>query len=1058
MFYADLHVHSKFSRATSKDCTLEQLAYWARRKGLTVIGTGDFTHPAWFCEIKEKLIPAEPGLFRLRSDLEKEIEQRLAPSCRGPIRFMLEVEISTIYKKADRVRKIHHMIYVPDFEKAGHIIQRLSRIGNLKSDGRPILGLNSRDLLEITLEAGEGSYLIPAHIWTPWFSMLGSKSGFDTINECYEDLSSYIFALETGLSSDPAMNWRLSSLDRYRLVSNSDAHSPPKLGREACVFDTEMDYFSMRSALETGKGYNGTVEFFPEEGKYHLDGHRKCGIRFSPEETKENNGICPVCGKTVTVGVMHRVNELADRPPYQGPPPAADTVQGKAPFRSFVPLSEVLSEIFAVGPNTNKVRKAYSELISRLGAELFILEHAPIDDIRRVCSSIFAEAIARMREGRVIREAGFDGEYGTIRLFEEKELRSDKSMGLLFELPSESASMIPASPSSPREIIAAKPTRRVSESRATFSEPEPLDILDNLDPDQRLAAEIIEAPLLITAGPGTGKTRTLTHRIAHLIANHGVSPEQCLAITFTRRAASEMQERLQRLLPDKAAKIPVMTFHALGYTMLCEHGDRLDLPQPFRVAGDLERTNLLMETLSIPLRSAKRLLTEISELKRAGIELQSATNGSQAQKAGSDITHALNVYHREMRSRSLLDFDDLIELPVKLLGHHPDLVAHYHKRYPWISIDEYQDINECQYHLIKLLVGADGHICAIGDPDQAIYGFRGTDVRFFQQFTNDFSNARTVQLTKNYRSGKMIVKASMQVIAPSSLVEGRTIDALLEDTTKIMIHESATEQAEAEFVVHAIERLIGGSTFFSMDSGRVETDDGEILSFSDFGVLYRTDAQSEALCEAFARSGMPFQKRSHISLCDSPLVQSMISIMREMPKKTAITDRLDQAVAEFREKESRDEVLLITRALRPLAERYGNDLEGFLSEMAMGLDVDLWDPKADCISLLTLHASKGLEFPVVFMVGCEDGILPLRWGSSGDVDIDEERRLFFVGMTRARERLFLCHARKRLLHGKHQQMQISPFLRDIQEELLERSITRFRKKRSPAPHEQLSFF
>ena len=268
-FHADFHIHSKYSRATSKDCDLEHLTFWGRKKGLTILGTGNFTHPAWRAELRDKLVPAEPGLFRLRPGLAQEVERLLPSACHGPTRFMLSVEISTIYKKGERTRKVHHLVIAPDFDTVERVVQRLERIGNLRADGRPILGLDSRHLLEIVLESGPDAYLIPAHIWTPWFAVLGSKSGFDAVEECYGDLSPHIFAVETGLSSDPPMNWRVSSLDRYRLVSNSDAHSPQKLGREACAFDTDLDYYALRRALETGQGYIGTVEFFPEEGNYH---------------------------------------------------------------------------------------------------------------------------------------------------------------------------------------------------------------------------------------------------------------------------------------------------------------------------------------------------------------------------------------------------------------------------------------------------------------------------------------------------------------------------------------------------------------------------------------------------------------------------------------------------------------------------------------------------------------------------------------------------------------------------------------------------------------------
>lgn len=414
-FYADLHIHSKYSRATSKSCNLEELAIWAQKKGLSVISTGDFTHPAWFAEIKEKLVPAGNGVFRLRPEIEKQI---LKPGI--PVYFVLSVEISTIYKKWDRTRKVHHVVFVPDFDAAQNFREKLGAIGNINSDGRPILGLDSRNLLETTLEAGEGSFIIPAHIWTPWFSVLGSKSGFDSIDDCYGDLAEHIFAVETGLSSDPEMNWHVSSLDKYRLVSNSDAHSPAKLAREATVFDTNPDDFSIMKALKTGDGYVGTVEFFPEEGKYHDDGHRKCNVCLTPAETKKLNGICPVCGKPLTIGVANRVYELSDRKGEVIPPKTAGKVI------SLVPLPEILSEIMQVGPSSKSVTFEYENLIQKLGSELSILTEVPVDEIEKIHSPLLAEGIKRLRKGQVIRQAGYDGEYGVIKLFEEGELVKKK--------------------------------------------------------------------------------------------------------------------------------------------------------------------------------------------------------------------------------------------------------------------------------------------------------------------------------------------------------------------------------------------------------------------------------------------------------------------------------------------------------------------------------------------------------------------------------------------------------------------------------------------------------
>ncbi|MCS1411996.1 MAG: hypothetical protein M2R45_05199 [Verrucomicrobia subdivision 3 bacterium] len=427
MFHADLHVHSKYSRATSKYLDLEHLAIWAQKKGIQVLGTGDFTHPAWMAEIQEKLVPAEPGLFKLREDLQQDIEQQYQLPPGQPTRFLLEVEISTIYKKGNKTRKVHHLIYAPDLEKADRIVDQLAQIGNLKLDGRPILGLDSRDLLEVTLNGGEGCHLIPAHVWTPWFSALGSKSGFDAIEECYGDLASHIFAVETGLSSDPLMNRTVSSLDRFALVSNSDAHSPGKVGREASVFHTEMSYYALMQALQTREGFGGTVEFFPEGGKYHMDGCHRCSVRLTPQETEDCNARCRSCGKPVTVGVMNRVAELADRNEGELPPIDPD-------FASFVPLSEILSEVEGVGPKSKKVQEAYEGILGNVGSEMFILGEAPLDEVQKSYSPLLAEALRRMRQGEVICEAGYDGKYGVIRLFTEAELKTERSTGFLFRL------------------------------------------------------------------------------------------------------------------------------------------------------------------------------------------------------------------------------------------------------------------------------------------------------------------------------------------------------------------------------------------------------------------------------------------------------------------------------------------------------------------------------------------------------------------------------------------------------------------------------------------------
>src|SRR5215468_9031793 len=568
MFHADLHIHSKFSRACSKDCDIEHLAWWALRKGLRLLGTGDFTHPAWADELRQTLVPAEPGLFRIRPDLEKRLLRDTPASCAGPIRFMLSVEISTIYRRDDRTRKVHHLLYAPSFEAADRITEALARIGNLASDGRPILGLDSRDLLDITLSAGPGCFLVPAHVWTPWFAVLGSKSGFDAVRDCYADLADHIFAVETGLSSDPPMNWACSSLDGYRLVSNSDAHSPPMLGREATVFDTELDYFSIAAALRTGQGLAGTVEFFPEEGKYHLDGHRKCDVRVEPEQTRALDSICPRCGKPLTVGVLHRVAELADRPPGYRPP-------GAAGFTNLIQLPEIMGEILATGPKSKKVTGEIGRLVAALGPELSILRDVPLDDVRRVGGTLLGEGIGRLRRGEVIRDAGYDGEYGTIRLFQPDELDGVALFTMAGAGTRNKNKKDAERAGSSRPAARPAPGREAAAVSIPGGEPEPPatgTLLDGLDPDQRAAASA-DGPLLIIAGPGSGKTRTLTHRIAHQVADLGRPAAGFLTITFTRRAAQEVQDRLAALCPGESphGEPAVTTFHGLGLRILREH-------------------------------------------------------------------------------------------------------------------------------------------------------------------------------------------------------------------------------------------------------------------------------------------------------------------------------------------------------------------------------------------------------------------------------------------------------------------------------------------------------
>ncbi len=414
----DLHIHSHYSRATSKQCTVEGLYYWGKLKGITIIGTGDFTHPDWFTEMRDKLEPAEPGLFKLKNKLAAEIDRTLPETVRNNIiRFVPSVEISAIYSKGGKVRKLHQLIIVPSFSAVSEINARLERIGNLKADGRPILGIDSKELLRLTLEAEPDALFIPAHVWTPWFGMFGSKSGFDTIDEAFEELSPEIRAIETGLSSDPAMNWRVKNLDGLAITSNSDAHSPQKLGREATVIRTDMTYAAIAGAYKTNnESLIGTIEFFPEEGKYHADGHRLCGVRFTPEQTKERQGICPNCEKPLVIGVDYRVNELADRP--------VDYQPNLKQVEYIIPLAEIIAQLRGVKTSSSKaVMNECEKVYAALGDEFSILRTVPIARIREAGFGLLSLAIERLRNKDIVLEPGYDGVYGVIKVFKNHDER-----------------------------------------------------------------------------------------------------------------------------------------------------------------------------------------------------------------------------------------------------------------------------------------------------------------------------------------------------------------------------------------------------------------------------------------------------------------------------------------------------------------------------------------------------------------------------------------------------------------------------------------------------------
>ena len=1158
---ADIHLHSHYSRATSKNLTLEHLWKWAQLKGVQVVATGDIAHPGWLAEMQMKLESAEEGLFQLKPEYQATVAEEVPPACRGTVRFLIGGEISNIYKKYDRTRKVHNIVFAPSFEATTILQAELEKIGNIRADGRPILGLDSRDLLEIVLEVDDRCHLIPAHIWTPWFSILGSKSGFDSVEECFADLTPHIFAVETGLSSDPPMNWRVSWLDSYTLISNSDAHSPPKLAREATLFDTELSFDSLFSALQSGDptAFQGTIEFFPEEGKYHLDGHRKCGVCWEPVTTIAHEGLCSSCGKPVTVGVYHRVEELADREPGARPPSVA-------PFTSLIPLPEALGEVLGVGPNSKRVQSEYLRLLGRLGPELEILRSTPLEDIAAAGGPVLAEGIRRMRGGEVIAQSGYDGEYGVIRMFDgEVDQLSSFQLGMFAVEPSsamkessataegrvparEEGQSLPSNRSSapaekvvadgevqyslPLETALEDPKLSHSQVRQDAVGQTEADWFSQLNAEQQAAAAHTSTPLAIVAGPGTGKTRTLTVRIARLIEKLGAEPSSILAVTFTNRAAEEMRERLDELLgTERSARITVGTFHQLGASLLREFGAAIGVSHSFTILADAERQTVLRR--ACPQLGARELRDALEAISTRKSSATAANAYGKVQESESDIWAS---YQAALKEANALDFDDLILRAVLLLESDTAVLNTVQARFRWISVDEYQDVNAAQHRLLSLLVAGGANLCVIGDPDQAIYGFRGADHRYFLSFEDDYPGGKRLYLKKNYRSAQTILDAAMQVISRSPDHQATNLIADFAEQIKLDVYRAPTDRAEAEYLVHQVEQMVGGVSYFSLDSGRVDEDSlPEDFTFGDFAVLYRLNTQARQIEEAFDRSGIPYSTLGGPALTEQSPVRETLALLwltqtpagfvhwgrvltegkralsgeavsdllgRQSsekkdsgvswawpePKAAAYRsgnlrqpqrERLAETVELVKELDRDSSAPLLSQIqaaaagweklrgakyndaeleridrLQRRAAPFRNRLQAFLTTMALQSEGDHYDRRADRVTLMSLHAAKGLEFPVVFIAGCEEGLLPYK-PVNRDVDLDEERRLFYVGMTRAQRRLILTHANRRFLFGQAMVNPLSGFVTDIEAALQEVRQAQPRRSRKREEDRQL---
>ena len=1046
MYIADLHIHSKFSLATSKMLVPEYLDLWARYKGITLVGTGDFTHPLWLALLQEKLERDETGLYRLKKQFRLPCPIPNAPDPH----FILTAEISNIYKKRDKTRKVHNVIFVPEFKDAQAIQLALKeRNFNITSDGRPILGLDSRNLLEICLEESPDCFFVPAHIWTPWFSALGEKSGFDSIEDCYADLTPHIHAVETGLSTNPPMNWMCSFLDDYTLLSNSDAHSPEKLGRNANIINDELSYQGLINNLTQGKGnsFGGTIDLFPQEGKYHYAGHRKCGVKWDPLQTEEHNGICPVCGKKIVLGVMNRIADLADRnEPTER--------KNRAPFHSTIPLKELVAEIIGVGVASKKVNAEYHKILHELGPELDILLKTSIQDIRQAGGELLAVAIDRMRKKEVFISEGFDGQYGVIKVFSDQEINSTAYTTSLFQV---------AEPDIPkpgkRELInfdiAAFRKLRLQQSGGNTTGEEHTETqfrqenpLSGLNPQQREAAEHTTGPAMVIAGPGTGKTRVLTQRIANMINQLGIDPSTILALTFTNKAAREMRNRLEVMLDKESiSKTTITTFHAFGLSWL-----KSNHFAPAGIVDDEDKKIILKKIApSIQAREISKLLKSFSKIRQ-----------SQQPDTDETITERYLQYQDYLQKNNLLDFDDLLEKPLELLSSNKELLEKTRKQFQYLLVDEYQDLNALQYRFIQLLGNnSDSNLFVIGDPNQAIYGFRGADNRYIDQFLTDYPGTKVYQLSTSYRCSEKILHASGNILQ-------QTNEAILHGISpgiKIHIVRNQSSASEAEFTARKIEEMMGGLRFFSMDShissGQQTTN---INSLSDFAVLCRTSKQMDAYEKAFNDHSIPFQKTGEQPWLKAEPFKTLIYILKDiyLPPNPIVKDYISskelQYSAEVKNgnnaefiirniaKQLKTEVTWydLERLIRLLKQ--SPSVEAFLESESLGISADFHLSDVEKVNLMTIHAAKGLEFKCVFVGGVEDGLLPYSLYETRVADEKEEERLLYVAMTRAKEFLFLTHATRRVLGGRTYSLPRSYFLHRIENELVLREKQEHHKK------------
>jgi superfamily I DNA/RNA helicase len=759
------------------------------------------------------------------------------------------------------------------------------------------------------------------------------------------------------------------------------------------------------------------------------------------------------------MGVMNRVVELSDRKNI-------DERSKRLPFHSLIPLPEILSEIFGVGISTKQVFKAYSSLIQKAGSEFNILLTMPLEEIGTIGHDILAEAIRRMRNREVIVTEGFDGMFGRIKVFDDGEVKHLESPHALFDFGSSFREPVRKSIDYLRFNLTEYQNikRAIKDSHVndnTLLEPQlkfqVKDPYPELNPEQRMAVEHENGPALIIAGPGTGKTRVLSHRIANLINKYHICPENILAVTFTNKAAEEMRERIINLIGREGNQnITVCTFHAFGYSILSEHFEKTGRKEFFTIIDEDDKRRLL-ELTGIDKARIHQISDHITQLKQ---ELKSTGYDD-----NPDVTNFFLNYQSALKQYNLFDLDDLIYETCFLLMNDPAIMASYRDRFRFVLIDEYQDINYSQYRLIRLLMNdVDSNIYVIGDPNQAIYGFRGADVRFIKDFMQDYPGAQVYNLVKSYRCSDTILRVSQHMIHQGT-EEFFTLSGL-QKGIRVNIVENVSDKSEAEFVARTIEQMLGGLRFFSIDSQiSAGIHDKDITGLSDFAVLCRIGKQMDAFEKALQDHSIPFRTYREIPFYKQEPVSIIIDLLRlffnpenqfinqKIKNNSAIRSTHYEQLKQLLEGKSVYEAVSLikdhylknllkenepeVRRLLEHVQDYGSDLEGFLRFVILGNPIDTYSPKTEQVSLMTIHAAKGLEFECVFITGCEDGLIPYSLFSGHEANKEEERRLLYVGMTRAMKYLWITHAKKRFLMGREYQPKRSPFLDYIEKELLE---------------------